>query len=294
MEVRDGHGLFVALPPQPKRRKTEMRLQASIGCATVVLITSCCVAATEFGARSMDGWAPHALLSVSRCLVYIAALVAFGCLMGLMFGDPGVIKRSESTCLPVPPSILEKINASERVDFGANIVENGLTYCVRCLVWRIPGSSGSDLECCSSAQVWDWCNGTGNRIHHCDTCQRCVEHFDHHCGVFGRCIAGQGFGGNMGYFKTILAMGNLGGAVSSVFLCGGLSQVGNAGMWVAVIFVGYLGLYCVAGAVVLCIWGIYACMKRRREWSSLPADEGASGPSGLVIGRSENVSVPPT
>lgn len=44
--------------------------------------------------------------------------------------------------------------------------------------------------------------------------------------VFGRCIAGDGFGGNMGYFKTLIMMGVLGCAtcVSFMFVTGGGAQ----------------------------------------------------------------------
>jgi hypothetical protein len=38
------------------------------------------------------------------------------------------------------------------------------------------------------------------------------------CAVFGRCIAGDGCGGNMGYFKTLIMMGCLGCATCVSFM----------------------------------------------------------------------------
>ena len=72
-------------------------------------------------------------------------------------------------------------------------------YCTKCLVWRKqPG---------------------GIRYFHCTICQRCFAHHDHHCGVFGRCIAGRRwrrrrrswliFEGNRIFFETLLVTGVL-------------------------------------------------------------------------------------
>lgn len=47
--------------------------------------------------------------------------------------------------------------------------------------------------------------------------------------VFGRCIAGEGFGGNMGFFKTLIMMGVLGccTCVSFLFISAGQSVSGS-------------------------------------------------------------------
>ena len=110
----------------------------------------------------------------------------FACLAGLLWGDPGTIKRSTATCAPIPAAVLARLRAGEAAaeKNGQNVTgDDGRVYCVRCLVWRPPRGA-----------------------HHCSTCQRCVADFDHHCGVFGRCIAGTWRSGNMPYFNVIILM----------------------------------------------------------------------------------------
>ena len=120
--------------------------------------------------------------------------LAMICLLGLLFGDSGEIQRSPEICFPLPPEVAQRLASGETLDGLANITdeERGI-YCVRCFVWRPRYGA-----------------------HHCRLCQRCTVDFDHHCGVFGRCIAGKGLSGNMKYFVGIImaaVLGEVGGIV---------------------------------------------------------------------------------
>ena len=103
------------------------------------------------------------------CL-YIEASLALVCLLGLLFGDPGTLKRSPQRCFPLPQLVAEKLRQGQTLSRMENIHEGGQVFCVRCCIWR-PDASPPHYQ---------------DTTHHCSTCQRCVTHFDHHCGVRGK------------------------------------------------------------------------------------------------------------
>jgi hypothetical protein len=104
------------------------------------------------------------------------------------------------------------------------------SYCVRCLLWR----------------------GRDEKAHHCSTCQRCVRDFDHHCPVLGRCIAGEGIAGNMGWFKLIIVLNALGGVTALACVILTLQNIygWGADSFEKLALVYLLGL-CLLGCVVL-------------------------------------------
>jgi len=179
------------LPPLPEPDHKTRWSQACTGCTVVVVIIGFLVSMPHLQTRQSlySGQPSWDTIAIGQLLLYIEAAIALFCLAGLMFGDPGVLKRSQQRCFPLPPEVLRCLRAGE-VPGRQNVYTSGGQFCVRCLIWRPEARPPMYRD----------------HVHHCSICQRCVSDFDHHCGVFGRCIAGEGWRGNMGYFKGILLM----------------------------------------------------------------------------------------
>lgn len=176
------------LPPMPKPALAEMRSQATSGVVVVLVLIALLAGLPHGSAAAQPPFTAFDLRSVGFALLYGESFLAIFCLCGLLWGDPGTLKRSPERCFPLPQVVLDKLRTGEPLGGLENVYEGGNVFCVRCCIWRPDGQHPSYRD----------------QTHHCSTCNRCVVDFDHHCGVFGRCIAGKGWRGNMGYFKGIL------------------------------------------------------------------------------------------
>ena len=132
-------------------------------------------------------------------------------------------------------------------------------YCIRCLVWR-----PDDTE-----------------THHCATCQRCVRDFDHHCGVFGRCIAGGPTkenntpSGNMPFFIAIIACAQLG--MWTAAIAGGWAIVEKWGWLVlGIALVSSCCGFMLLGPFMLCCTWPYTHDGRRQCRESCGRDAGGA------------------
>eukprot|EP00440_Ansanella_granifera_P039290 gb/GFBE01042626.1/.p1 GENE.gb/GFBE01042626.1/~~gb/GFBE01042626.1/.p1 ORF type:complete len:294 (+),score=37.50 gb/GFBE01042626.1/:1-882(+) len=204
------------LPPLPAPKRQEQRSQERGGIALVVSAVIALVAATQ--ATSSFEAMPEAVAWTCRGFIYAEALIALGCLFGLMVGDPGVVERSWDTCFPQPQDIAEKLIELQGrpLDGWANVEDGDRSFCVRCLVWRDPREHYP--RGCHAAIYR--LGKFPKRPHHCSVCQRCLAHFDHHCSVFGRCIGS----GNIGYFVGVVAMGAAGSTTCMVSLALGVAH----------------------------------------------------------------------
>lgn len=216
-ECELGATVLADLPPLPEPDIDTMRSEASGGCSLVLCLIGAFVTVTVvFSLPIADYSTRLTLLS----LISAEATVALCCLAGLLLGDPGVVRRSPQACLPMPAEVAARLAAAApqrdevcEMSGMSNIRDGDRSYCVRCFLWRDhaePAGNACDAAC---AECGD--EAPGVCVHHCSTCQRCVKHFDHHCGVFGRCIAGKGLEGNYKWFMLIILMAPA-GAVTAV------------------------------------------------------------------------------
>lgn len=277
--------LLRLLPPLPTPDRAAQRGESVMGTLGVLVIVLFCVAGTYGGCHIMEFEGPRYWPSAPTTLltlVYAEAALAFACLVGLLCADPGEVRRSEATCLPMPEEISLALRAGVPPASTVNIESGERTYCVRCFVWRtpeppVPLASSSPLRrglvrCCMALACdrggirrlqqdgWVWrSNGIGfslggPRFHHCSTCQRCVANFDHHCSFFGRCIAGQGLRGNMGFFRAILCTGSLGAFTAGASLVVGLLSTEGYTFVLGVglaIYLGFTAVFLLCSAVFM-------------------------------------------
>lgn len=199
-------------PPTPNQQ-----VEVARGNTIVVVVSAIFVSLTHGVALKAVGGIEEKSIPwwIFLILIYTEVLLALICLVGLRLKDPGIIHRSPETCFPIPKEAEEwiqiytrgyPIGAQSKAPLSTYIPapnpKDG-SYCVKCLVWRKPIETA--------------------RVFHCQTCNRCVQQFDHHCSVFGRCIAGTMTTGNYIYFVTMVSMGMAGYATSIVALMWSLS-----------------------------------------------------------------------
>jgi hypothetical protein len=90
-----GGALPALLPPLPQPKVEVMKQESARGCLLVLFVITVCLAATHSGATLLRS---ENLSTAFLITIYIEAGLALGCLVGLMYGDPGVVQRTYVRC----------------------------------------------------------------------------------------------------------------------------------------------------------------------------------------------------
>jgi len=202
------------LPPLPEPRFRDRRQERNVGISFVLTIILVCIGVTHgISLEAIGGIEKSTTVWwIFLIAIYMEAGIACILLGALLLSDSGVVHRSEETIYPIPIQCEDWIKAylegnvhddvqppTERYITPSDPNQLGDSYCVRCLVWRRRQESKSYF--------------------HCNVCQRCVRHYDHHCSVFGRCIGGKGlWNGNYRFFISLIGFGVLGCLTSAICL----------------------------------------------------------------------------
>eukprot|EP00928_Gymnodinium_smaydae_P023007 TRINITY_DN19150_c0_g1_i2.p1 TRINITY_DN19150_c0_g1~~TRINITY_DN19150_c0_g1_i2.p1 ORF type:complete len:291 (+),score=55.60 TRINITY_DN19150_c0_g1_i2:79-951(+) len=216
-----GTDILDLLPPLHSPKRAELRGETLRGAIGVPAICAILLGWIHVGVWLMTPAVPDWVSRLLLRLGYFEVAVANFFMILVFVLDPGVIKRSSETCLPLPDAVLERVgNASLGAGAGItealaqlteNVREPGRSYCARCHVWR--AAKEKHKKSCH----WSigGCIGGGSG-HHCSSCQHCVKDFDHHCHFYGRCIGGRWFRGNVFAFRMTIYTGYA-GFVTSMF-----------------------------------------------------------------------------
>ena len=143
------------LPPMPAPNLTDMRSEACFGCLFVLFLIGTAVGIPHAVAPELPTFHAWDAKAISFACLYGEALIALLCLLGLMLGDPGVLKRSRETCFPLPEAVAERLHEGKSLQMLENIRgRDGREFCIRCCIWR-PRDSGrcvaftlSPVPCC--------------------------------------------------------------------------------------------------------------------------------------------------
>ena len=171
------------------------------------------------------------ILVTAMILVVVQTLAALLCLTGILYANPGVVPRTPATCFPIPEEMIPWLRQqqqqqqqrpsssdspcpvvnrpSEPYLTSSSSQDNNSsrdTYCTRCLVWRRQPPFSATTT--TTTTMMNQQSLPSISYFHCQVCQWCVSHYDHHCDIFGRCIAGTILQGNLAYFYGLLAVGS--------------------------------------------------------------------------------------
>ena len=102
-----------ALPPLPTPDYCAMRGEATCGNSLVLFLIFLFVAPMQtYASQTTTPLTP--LMRIWIGAIYAEAVTAIICLLGLMWGDPGTIKRSPETSFPLPELVSERLRNGTR------------------------------------------------------------------------------------------------------------------------------------------------------------------------------------